>query len=72
MYVCLCGGITNQTVSEAVAAGASTSNQVAAACGAGADCARCRRTIQTIIAARKTMSDCAGPDEHLETRPHLR
>ncbi|HEX7323279.1 MAG TPA: (2Fe-2S)-binding protein [Mycobacterium sp.] len=63
MYVCLCRGITSQTVSEAVAAGASTSNQVAAACGAGTDCARCRRTIQTIIAAHKLMPDNAGPGE---------
>ena len=36
MYVCLCVGATSQTVSDAVAAGASTSKEVAAACGAGA------------------------------------
>lgn len=53
MYVCLCRGITSQVVSAAVDAGASTSNQVAAACGAGTDCARCRRTVQQIIAASK-------------------
>lgn len=51
MYVCLCNGITSQMVTEAVAAGASTSNQVAAACGAGADCGRCRRTVRAIIAS---------------------
>lgn len=51
MYVCLCAGATSQTVSDAVARGASTSKEVAAACGAGADCGRCRRTLRAIIAA---------------------
>lgn len=50
MYVCLCVGATNQTVSECVARGASSSKEVAAACGAGADCGRCRRTLRAIIA----------------------
>lgn len=49
MYVCLCVGATSATVSEAVAGGASTSKQVAAACGAGGDCGRCRRTVRAII-----------------------
>ena len=51
MYVCLCVGATSQTVSDAVADGASTSKEVAAACGAGTDCGRCRRTLRAIIAA---------------------
>lgn len=51
MYVCLCAGTTNQTVCEAVARGASTSREVAAACGAGGDCGRCRHTLRAIIAA---------------------
>ena len=49
MYVCLCVGATSQTVSDAVARGASTSKEVAAACGAGGDCGRCRRTLRAII-----------------------
>jgi len=52
MYVCLCVGVTNQTVSDIVAQGASTSKEVAAACGAGGDCGRCRRTLRAIIAAK--------------------
>ncbi|MDG4669404.1 (2Fe-2S)-binding protein [Mycobacterium sp. 236(2023)] len=51
MYVCLCLGVTNETVSDAVAAGARTSHQVAQACGAGSECGRCRRTIRSIIDA---------------------
>ncbi|OBH06240.1 MULTISPECIES: bacterioferritin-associated ferredoxin [unclassified Mycobacterium] len=49
MFVCLCNGVTSQTVAEAVASGASTTKDVARACGAGADCGRCRRTIQAIL-----------------------
>jgi bacterioferritin-associated ferredoxin len=52
MYVCLCVGVTSQTVSDVVAEGASTSKEVAAACGAGGDCGRCRRTLRAIIAAK--------------------
>ncbi|BBX15007.1 MULTISPECIES: (2Fe-2S)-binding protein [Mycobacteriaceae] len=51
MYVCLCVGATNQMVSDAVAAGASTSKEVAAMCGAGGDCGRCRCTVRGIIEA---------------------
>ncbi|OBA57973.1 (2Fe-2S)-binding protein [Mycobacterium sp. 1100029.7] len=53
MYVCLCVGVTNHTVAECVARGASTSKEVAAACGAGGDCGRCRRTLRAIIEASK-------------------
>jgi bacterioferritin-associated ferredoxin len=49
MFVCLCNGITSHMVADAVAAGACTTNDVAQACGAGADCGRCRRTIRAII-----------------------
>ena len=52
MYVCLCVGATNQTVSDVVAQGASTSKEIAAACGAGGDCGRCRRTLRAILAAK--------------------
>ncbi len=49
MFVCLCNGVTSHTIAEAVAAGASTTNDVAQACGAGADCGRCRRTVQALL-----------------------
>ncbi|OBG43686.1 (2Fe-2S)-binding protein [Mycobacterium alsense] len=53
MYVCLCVGATNQTVCDAVAGGASTSKEIAEACGAGGDCGRCRRTLRAILAAER-------------------
>jgi bacterioferritin-associated ferredoxin len=58
MFVCLCTGATTQAVHDAVAAGATTSRQVADACGAGSDCGRCRRTVRAILAASRTAVDC--------------
>lgn len=51
MYVCLCRGVTNETVAGVVAEGAATCKQVADECGAGSECGRCRRTIRSIIKA---------------------
>jgi bacterioferritin-associated ferredoxin len=51
MFVCLCTGVTSQVVNDVVANGASTSKEVAAACGAGSDCGRCRHTVRAIIDA---------------------
>ncbi|MBJ7339203.1 (2Fe-2S)-binding protein [Mycolicibacterium sp.] len=51
MFVCLCTGVTSKAVTDLVASGASTSRQIADACGAGLDCGRCRRTLRAIIAA---------------------
>jgi bacterioferritin-associated ferredoxin len=66
MFVCLCTGVTSQVVADLAASGASTSKQVADACGAGADCGRCRRTVRAIIDAvavqgcpRQATLDCA-------------
>jgi bacterioferritin-associated ferredoxin len=51
VFVCLCNGITSQVVADVIADGASTTNQIAAACGAGADCGRCRRTLRSLLGA---------------------
>ena len=60
MFVCLCNGVTTQTVTEAVSCGASTTKEVAQACGAGADCGRCRRTVRAIIAAAAQVNASAA------------
>ncbi|ULE34490.1 (2Fe-2S)-binding protein [Mycobacterium sp. IDR2000157661] len=57
MYVCLCHGVTIETVSAAVAAGAKSSRQVSETCGAGSECGRCRRTIRSIIESHSTAMD---------------
>jgi bacterioferritin-associated ferredoxin len=51
VFVCLGNGITSQVVADAIANGASTTNQIAASCGAGADCGRCRRTLRSLLGA---------------------
>lgn len=61
MYVCLCLGITTEAVREAVDDGASTCRQVAAACGAGSQCGRCRRSVRTIIEVQR---GCEEPPKH--------
>lgn len=60
MYVCLCSGATCAAVSAAVARGASTARQVAAACGAGFDCRRCHRNLQAIIDAARDEADAGA------------
>ncbi|HTI76071.1 MAG TPA: (2Fe-2S)-binding protein [Mycobacterium sp.] len=62
MYVCLCLGVTSDTINRAVTAGATTSKQVAEACGAGSECGRCRRTVRAII-------DATGSDKRQPPRP---
>jgi bacterioferritin-associated ferredoxin len=54
MFVCLCNGVTSQTVAEAIERGAASTRDVAQACGAGAECGRCRRTVQAILRAKRT------------------
>ncbi|MCV7369387.1 (2Fe-2S)-binding protein [Mycolicibacterium duvalii] len=61
MYVCLCLGVTNEAVAEAVAAGARTTRRVAQACGAGSECGRCRRTVRAIIDAMQHTPKTARP-----------
>ncbi|MFN8088814.1 MAG: (2Fe-2S)-binding protein [Mycobacterium sp.] len=51
MFVCLCNGVTSNVVTDAIERGAASTGQVAEACGAGADCGRCRHTVRAIIRA---------------------
>jgi bacterioferritin-associated ferredoxin len=63
MFVCLCTGTTSHVVNEVVANGATTSKQIAEACGAGADCGRCKRTLRSIIAAHRELNGCPANRE---------
>jgi bacterioferritin-associated ferredoxin len=62
MYVCLCTGVTKQTVAEAVLAGAATTKDNARVCGAGAECGRCRRTVRAIIDSVQLATTSARPE----------
>jgi bacterioferritin-associated ferredoxin len=63
MYVYLGLGVNSDGAGVAVAAGASTSNQVAEA----SQCGRCRRTVRAIIAAHKGVASNEAPHRPLES-----
>ncbi|MBO0676036.1 (2Fe-2S)-binding protein [Mycolicibacterium sp. S2-37] len=63
MFVCLCHGVTSHVVNEVVAAGATTSKEIAEACGAGSECGRCRRTLRAILSAHQVNGCPAGADQ---------
>jgi bacterioferritin-associated ferredoxin len=62
VFVCLCTGATSHVVADVVAGGACTSKEVAEACGAGAECGRCRRMVRAIIAAAAQVNAGAACD----------
>ena len=65
MYICLCMGVTSSAVQQAIDEGAGSTKQVAAACGAGSVCGRCRHTVQVML-------DAAVPDSASRKRDRLR
>lgn len=67
MYVCLCLGVTAETVREAAANGAATSKQVAAVCGAGTACGRCRQTVRAILASHPVKDAASAGDPSSQT-----
>ncbi len=56
MYVCICRAVKDSRIHLAIAEGASTVDDVEAACGAGGDCGSCRGEIADMI------------DEHRESK----
>ncbi len=55
MYVCVCNGVTDREVNEAIEAGAETRMDVTHACGAGGDCGSCHRQIEEMLDSK-----CSG------------
>jgi LSD1 subclass zinc finger protein len=50
VIVCLCRGVSDRAVHEAVASGACSLRELAAACrGAGTDCGSCRRMLAALL-----------------------
>ncbi len=56
MYACLCRAVTDRTVRDAVAAGATTVSAVRATCGAGTGCGGCLPSL------RRLLRECMGTD----------
>jgi bacterioferritin-associated ferredoxin len=51
MMVCLCNGVGERKVRKAIDHGASTVDEVTAACAAGGRCGGCRPTIAAMLQA---------------------
>ena len=58
MYICLCNGLTDCRIQQAVAAGACRPKEVYAACGCKAQCGGCTRSILALI---REGGEGAGP-----------
>ena len=54
MIVCLCRGVSETTLQDAIDAGATTLRQVAEACGAGTDCGACCPMVKELLACART------------------
>lgn len=54
MYVCICHGVTDTDVADALAAGADTVDDVAEATGASTGCGACRVKLCRIVRQRQT------------------
>ena len=52
MLLCHCRGVNDQVISCAIACGAGTVEDIAAACGAGARCGGCRPAIEALLQSR--------------------
>ena len=58
MLVCLCQGVSDKEVRQAIARGATTRKQVTRACGAGAGCGGCHESIQELIRQHAAIDGC--------------
>jgi bacterioferritin-associated ferredoxin len=49
VYICLCNGLTDRQIADAIAAGATRPKDVYCACGRQPQCGNCTRTIVSLI-----------------------
>lgn len=49
MIVCLCAGVPSSTIEAVIERGAACPEDVAAACGAGADCGACLDSLSAML-----------------------
>lgn len=53
MYVCLCYGVSDAQVRDAIVAGAKDLGDLGRRTGAGTDCGRCRERLGELLAGRE-------------------
>lgn len=58
MIICLCEGTSDRQVERAAKEGATTVKEISRACGAGAGCGMCHRSIREIIQRHKVLAQC--------------
>jgi bacterioferritin-associated ferredoxin len=61
MIVCLCRRVSDKIIRAAIRDGASTVEEVGAACRAGTGCGACHETIGELLSERSSCSDCPRP-----------
>lgn len=66
MIICLCLGVSERDIRQAVRAGANTLESVMAACGAGGDCGACHLMVSDVVAECATAAPGGGV--HARTR----
>lgn len=49
VYVCYCHGVTDRVIDGEIARGASSIEELAAACGAGSECGGCWPTLEELL-----------------------
>ncbi len=66
MVVCLCQGVSEKQVREAIANGATSRKKVTRACGAGAGCGGCHESIRDIIREHRAAAPAVGKADTCE------
>ena len=62
MYVCLCLGVTDRDVQQAIREGACTVAEVARCSGAGSRCGSCHSSIAAMLAESRPATEASGRD----------
>jgi bacterioferritin-associated ferredoxin len=60
MMVCLCHGVSERRVRREIEHGATTIDELAASCGAGAQCCGCHPTLDDLLAEHVTAVAVSG------------
>jgi bacterioferritin-associated ferredoxin len=63
MLVCVCRGVSDREVREALAGGASTLRDLGRACGAGVECGSCHNLLRSLIRAHTQQKAQAGASD---------
>ena len=63
MFVCICKGVTENKIREAIRAGAQSVEEVKHKCGAGTDCGTCILKLYRIVRDQMQAEEAASEQE---------